>query len=97
MAIVFNKGCETTGDLLKQRRRIYHGHLLLKTEGYTVPTMSYANLTRAIRNATGKHYRTLAVMTALEIVARTQAKRAFSTDGCRPVVWEVSKSTKKVV
>ncbi|MEP7015317.1 MAG: glycosyltransferase [Verrucomicrobiota bacterium] len=39
-AIVHNKGPETLSDFLKQRRRIYAGHLALRdTAGYTVSTM----------------------------------------------------------
>jgi len=97
MAVVLNKGCETIADLLKQRKRIYHGHLLLKANGYTVPTISYANLVRATLNATGKHYRTLATMVILEITARLQAKRDYNANSHIPTTWEISKSTKKVV
>ncbi len=40
-AIVYNKGPETSKDFLRQRRRIYAGHLELKQIlGYSVSTMS---------------------------------------------------------
>jgi cellulose synthase/poly-beta-1,6-N-acetylglucosamine synthase-like glycosyltransferase len=40
-ALVFNKGPETARDFLRQRRRIYAGHLALRHEvGYNVATVS---------------------------------------------------------
>lgn len=40
-AIVYNKGPETLADFLRQRRRIYAGHLAVRdTLGYNVSTMS---------------------------------------------------------
>ena len=40
-AVVFNKGPETASDFLRQRRRIYAGHLELKQDlGYSISTMS---------------------------------------------------------
>ena len=40
-AIVYNKGPETVADFLRQRRRIYAGHLAVRdTLGYNVSTMS---------------------------------------------------------
>ncbi len=40
-AVVYNKGPETLADFLRQRRRIYAGHLAVRdTLGYTVSTMN---------------------------------------------------------
>ncbi len=40
-AVVYNQGPETLADFLRQRRRIYAGHLAVRdTLGYTVSTMS---------------------------------------------------------
>jgi cellulose synthase/poly-beta-1,6-N-acetylglucosamine synthase-like glycosyltransferase len=40
-AVVYNKGPDTVGDFLRQRRRIYSGHLDVKEAlGYSVSTMS---------------------------------------------------------
>ena len=40
-AVVYNKGPETVADFLRQRRRIYSGHLAVRdTLGYNVSTMS---------------------------------------------------------
>ena len=44
-AIVYNKGPETVEDFLRQRRRIYAGHLELEERlGYSVSTMSGATI-----------------------------------------------------
>ena len=49
-AIVHNKGPETAGDFLKQRRRIMVGHKHLQvTHGYTVSSMEFRNLARLQR------------------------------------------------
>jgi cellulose synthase/poly-beta-1,6-N-acetylglucosamine synthase-like glycosyltransferase len=46
-AVVYNKGPETVSDFLRQRRRIYWGHLLLKeSTGYQVST---TNLLKTFR------------------------------------------------
>ena len=51
-AIVYNKGPETRSDFLRQRRRIYAGHLELKQIlGYSVSTMSgFLIFTLLLRN-----------------------------------------------
>ena len=44
-AIVYNKGPDTTDDFLRQRRRIYAGHLELERDlGYSVSTMGGARI-----------------------------------------------------
>lgn len=95
-AVVFNKGAETIKDFMRQRQRIYHGHLLLKRLGYEVPTMSLRNLALATMMAAGKHYRTLAAATLLELKARRDAERLFSVDGYKPTIWEMADTTKEV-
>lgn len=48
-AIVYNRGAETVRDFLKQRRRIYAGHLRLRAEqGYVVATMSNHRILTAV-------------------------------------------------
>ncbi len=40
-AVVFNRGPATIGDYLKQRRRIYAGHYMVRqAQGYSVATLS---------------------------------------------------------
>ena len=51
-AIVFNRGPETVKDFLKQRRRIYAGHLQMRRkQGYQVSTMSGLNILPALLRA----------------------------------------------
>jgi biofilm PGA synthesis N-glycosyltransferase PgaC len=48
-AIVYNRGPTTVGDFLRQRRRIYAGHLrIADQQGYAAPTMSSSRIFRAL-------------------------------------------------
>lgn len=48
-AIVYNRGAQTVGDFLKQRRRIHAGHLKMRREqGYTVSTMGSGRIFLAL-------------------------------------------------
>jgi hypothetical protein len=48
-AIVYNRGPSTVGDFLRQRRRIYAGHLLIRQQqGYSASTMSLGVIARAL-------------------------------------------------
>jgi|RhiMetdeSRZDD1v2_1073273.scaffolds.fasta_scaffold27087_2 poly-beta-1,6-N-acetyl-D-glucosamine synthase len=48
-AIVHNRGPETVGDFLKQRRRIHAGHLkILREQGYAVSTMGGGGILMAL-------------------------------------------------
>jgi glycosyltransferase involved in cell wall biosynthesis len=48
-AVVYNKGPETVEDFLRQRRRIYAGHLAVKeTLGYAVSTMNGRKILRLL-------------------------------------------------
>src|SRR4051794_11165713 len=48
-AIVYNRGPTTLRDFLRQRRRIYAGHLrIAQQEGYAAPTMTSSRVMRAL-------------------------------------------------
>src|SRR3954454_8741872 len=48
-AIVYNRGPTTVGDFLRQRRRIYAGHLrVAEQQGYAAPTMSSSRVLSAL-------------------------------------------------
>jgi hypothetical protein len=48
-AIVYNRGPATIGDFLRQRRRIYAGHLQIQhRQGYSASTMSVWRIARAL-------------------------------------------------
>lgn len=95
-AIVFNKGTGNITDFIKQRKRIYHGHLALRDNGYAVPTMSYYNLLQTVAKASGKHYRTLVIMSALEAYSRYKASQSYKSNGYNPAIWEMVKTTKEL-
>lgn len=81
-------------DLIKQRKRIWIGHMQLKnTTGYKVSTSSFKNMVRAIFAL--KRSETIYVLPGgvLEIVAYLEAKILFRK-GTVPFVWEPIKSTK---
>jgi biofilm PGA synthesis N-glycosyltransferase PgaC len=51
-AIVYNRGPATVADLLRQRRRIYAGHLQVRRQqGYAASTMSVRRIIRALRGS----------------------------------------------
>jgi biofilm PGA synthesis N-glycosyltransferase PgaC len=51
-AIVYNRGPATVADLLRQRRRIYAGHLQVRRQqGYAASTMSVRRIIRALKGS----------------------------------------------
>jgi poly-beta-1,6-N-acetyl-D-glucosamine synthase len=95
-AVVFNRGPETESDFLKQRKRIYHGHLALKEAGYVVPTMSYINLARVGLPFIATDPLVLLKAMWLETEARYIARKALGKEEYNPTVWEMCNSTKEV-
>ena len=78
-AIVYNKGPETLGDFLKQRRRIHAGHLVMANElGYSVSTMGGARILRLLL----KH-----------IDRRPEAICVDVDGGCAGGVWALARVT----
>lgn len=95
-AIIFNKTPLTYDDFLKQRSRIFHGHLLLKESGYEVPSMSV--LTAAIsvlKAADYRHLKTLGTAVIYETMARRQAIKRLKYKGSS-TIWETVDSTKDI-
>ena len=98
-AIVYNKAPETIADFIKQRRRIYAGHLHLKKElGYSVSTMNVKEIIRVIRdlNLTSreKFYLTGAIM--FESFSRMLGLLDYYIFKKNHVVWDIAKTTKEV-
>jgi biofilm PGA synthesis N-glycosyltransferase PgaC len=84
-------------DIVKQRKRIWIGHMQLQnTTGYKVSTSSFKNMLRAVSAL--KRSETIYVLPGgfLEIVAYLEAKILFRK-GAIPFVWESIKSTKASV
>jgi len=87
--------CPTdVADIIKQRKRIWIGHMQLQnTTGYKVSTASFKNMLRAVSAL--KRGETIYVLPGgfLEIVAYLEARILFSK-GNVPFVWEPIRSTK---
>lgn len=101
-ALVYNKGPATIRDFLKQRRRIYAGHLqVLATEHFEAPTMNVGAILRALlENApytlsTPRQIYWTAGTIALESLARFQGHRDFKHNRAHHI-WQAVTSTKRV-
>lgn len=75
LAVAYNRGPTTVHDFLRQRRRIYAGHLQVKhRQGYSASTMSIRRIGRALRGSGSFSTPRLALWTAgamgLEAIAR---------------------------
>ena len=98
-AIVYNKGPETASDFLRQRRRIYAGHLQLQQIlGYSVSTMSgFTVLSLLLQNLNWRpkqFFWTWGVV-ALEITGRFLGWLDFRLNR-EHTVWEIATTTKEL-
>lgn len=98
-AIVYNKGPETVADFLRQRRRIYAGHLdLANLLGYKVSTMSGSNLIVLLLKYLDWRPKQLvwtAAVIGLEVYGRFLGKRDFKNRK-EHTVWEIATTTKEL-
>lgn len=96
-AIVHNKGPETAADFLRQRRRIYAGHLEVREMlGYAVSTMSGTTILRALlSNLDWRPKALLWTMGAvcLEVYGRFLGWRDYKNKRSH-AVWEIATTTK---
>lgn len=91
---VFIRSPTNIGDVIKQRKRIWIGHMQLEnTTGYKVSTSSFRNIIRALFKL--NRFETIYVLpgSLIEIVAYVEARILFRK-GTIPYVWEPIKSTK---
>lgn len=99
-AIVLNKGPETVRDYLKQRRRIYGGHLYVKdTVGYRVSTMNGVRIGLLLLKCARPDWRYFLwgpAIVALEVLARFLGAYDYIIWKRKPFVWAVVESTKDV-
>lgn len=98
-AIVYNKGPETAADFLRQRRRIYAGHLeLQQILGYSVSTMSGLSVLSLLLHNLNWHPRqffwTWGVV-ALEMTGRFLGWLDFRQER-EHTVWEIATTTKEL-
>ena len=98
-AIVFNKGPTTAKDFLRQRRRIYCGHLeLKKKKGYEVPTINNFNIFKTLianLNIKPKYLIWTVGAVMLEAYARLLGTIDFYTKK-KHFIWEIAESTKRL-
>lgn len=98
-AVVYNKGPETVEDFLRQRRRIYAGHLEMQQQlGYSVSTMSGAKIARLLlRNMDWrpKQFFWTCRVVALEVYGRYLGRRDFKARRSH-TVWEIASTTKEL-
>lgn len=99
-AIVYNKGPSTVRDFLKQRRRIYAGHLWLSREqSYEVSTKSVGGILGVLFEDLEWRPRTLlwtAAGVVLESIGRLLGAIDFYILKKNPYTWEVAESTKSL-
>lgn len=99
-AIVYNKGPETVDDFLRQRRRIYAGHLdLQQMLGYQVSTMSGSKIVRLLLKELSwrpKPFLWTWAVVALESYGRLLGYYDYKTGAKNHTIWEIATSTKEV-
>lgn len=88
-ALVFNRGPETTSDFIKQRSRIYGGHLRLKEVGYEVSTI---NALRVLSVAPKRDVFTFLHLCYLEYISRKKANKHEQS-----TIWDISTTTKELL
>jgi hypothetical protein len=98
-AIVYNRGPTTVRDFLRQRRRIYAGHLRVRElQGYSAPTMSGWRVLRALRGC-GSFNTPLASLRTVGAVALEAVARGLGHyDALRHTshhMWAISATTKQ--
>jgi biofilm PGA synthesis N-glycosyltransferase PgaC len=100
-AVVFNRGPSTVGDFLRQRRRIYAGHLrVAEQQQYAAPTMDSFRVLRAFWGS-GACSTPRAALWSIGTVGLEVAARALghydASRGRSPHVWEISPTTKRFI
>lgn len=98
-AVAYNKGPETVADFLRQRRRIYAGHLAVRdTLGYSVSTMSARKILVTVLRNLDWHPRpffwTWAVV-GLEAYGRLLGLRDYKKRRDHQI-WEMATTTKQL-
>ena len=98
-AIVYNKGPETVADFLKQRRRIYAGHLELEQAlGYAVSTMGGVTILKlflAHLDLRPKQFVWSWRVAFLELYGRFLGRLDFANKR-NHTVWDIAQSTKRL-
>ncbi len=97
-AVVCNKGPENVRDFLKQRRRIFAGHLYVKDMlGYQVSTMNNARIAWLLVKNLKLDWRFFTwglAIVALEVFARLWGTYDYLIWKRKPFAWSIAESTK---
>lgn len=99
-AIVYNHGPESVRDFVKQRRRIFTGHLYVKDMlGYQVATMGTMRILRCylktMQRSDWRYYIWGPLIMALEVFVRTLGTYDYVVRKRNPYIWQMAESTKK--
>lgn len=99
-AVVYNRGPATVHDFLRQRRRIYSGHLRIREQqAYSAPTMSAWRAARALLGSESFSTPQAALWSAgtvgLEATARALGRYDIIRGRRSPYVWEMCNTTKR--
>jgi poly-beta-1,6-N-acetyl-D-glucosamine synthase len=99
-AIVRNKGPETARDFLKQRRRIYAGHVYVKDMlGYKVSTMNGSRIAWLLLKNIRFEWRFFVwvpAIVALEVFARLWGAYDYIIWRRKPFAWSIAETTKNL-
>ncbi|PKN78913.1 MAG: hypothetical protein CVU48_06875 [Candidatus Cloacimonetes bacterium HGW-Cloacimonetes-1] len=99
-AIIYNKGPETLGDFIKQRRRIQNGHLWLqKQQQYSVASQSHQLLLQVMIAEMDEHpmqIPKLIVVMMLELYCRVLGTIDYFVRKKNPFKWDIASSTKSL-
>lgn len=100
-ALVLNKGAENASDFIKQRRRIYAGHLYIQNHHhYRVTTLRAAKILRLILKNIKLDLKTtfwLIGAIFLEALGRYLGVFDYYVRKKNHAVWDIAQSTKKVI
>ncbi len=98
-AVVYNKGPDTVNDFLRQRRRIYAGHLELQRDlGYSVSSMSGTKILGLLLRQLDWHPKKFVWtwgVVGLEVNGRLLGRRDFRSERDH-TVWEIASTTKEL-
>jgi biofilm PGA synthesis N-glycosyltransferase PgaC len=99
-AVVYNKGPETISDFLKQRRRIFAGHIhLKKTNGYTPSSMKLNILKLVLESIKFNPKEILWLLGAmlLEFYGRLLGSYDLFIKNKNPFIWDIANTTKDYI
>jgi poly-beta-1,6-N-acetyl-D-glucosamine synthase len=100
MAVVRNKGPENFSDFIRQRRRIYTGHLwLIKKFDRKVPTMSGFKILKFLAKDFRWNFRSVFYTPGvifMEIWGRMLGGYDFYIKRSNPKIWDIAQSTKNL-